>query len=140
MSRHRRFALPAGLIGLGSFFFTTAALAQAPSKQEMVDILKVVDDRQRNSGDWRSLFYMEQKEKDKVDTVYEGLFFRRSADQKFMIVFTKPKAQQGQGYLRLDKNLWFYDPTIGKWERRTERERIAGTNSRRSDFDESRLA
>ena len=29
---------------------------------------------------------------------------------------------------------------MGKWERRTERERIGGTNSRRSDFDESRLA
>ena len=31
-------------------------------------------------------------------------------------------------------------PTVGKWERRTERERIAGTDSRRADFDESRLA
>jgi hypothetical protein len=29
---------------------------------------------------------------------------------------------------------------VGKWERRTERERIAGTGSRRRDFDESRLA
>jgi hypothetical protein len=65
---------------------------------------------------------------------------RRSADQKFILMFNKPKAQQGQGYLRLDKNLWFYDPSVGKWERRTERERIGGTNSRRSDFDESRLA
>ena len=57
-----------------------------------------------------------------------------------MMLFTHPKASQGQGYLRVDKNLWFYDPAIGKWERRTERERIGGTNSRRSDFDESRLA
>ena len=57
-----------------------------------------------------------------------------------MILFTKPKSSAGQGYLRIDKNLWFYDPSVGKWERRTERERIGGTNSRRSDFDESRLA
>ena len=57
-----------------------------------------------------------------------------------MIIFTAPKSSAGQGYLRLDKNLWFYDPSVGKWERRTERERIGGTNSRRSDFDESRLA
>lgn len=33
-----------------------------------------------------------------------------------------------------------YVPSVGKWERRTERERIAGTDSRRQDFDESRLA
>jgi hypothetical protein len=116
------------------------AAADPPSKEQMIELLKVVDDRQRNSGDWRSLAYMEQKERDKVDVIYEVLFFRRSADQKFMFLFTKPKASQGQGYLRLDKNLWFYDPTVGKWERRTERERIGGTNSRRSDFDESRLA
>ena len=75
-----------------------------------------------------------------MDVVYEAIFMRRSQDQKFLILFNKPKAQQGQGYLRIDKNLWFYDPTVGKWERRTERERIGGTNSRRSDFDESRLA
>jgi hypothetical protein len=116
-----------------------SALA-ARSKAELVEILKVVDDRQRNSGDYRSEVYIEQKEKGKVAVVYNALVYRRSADQKFMILFTKPKASQGQGYLRIDKNLWFYDPAVGKWERRTERERIGGTNSRRSDFDESRLA
>ncbi len=114
--------------------------AFALTKAEMVELLKVVDERQRNQGDWRSFVYMEQKEKDKVDVAHEALVFRRSKDQRFMILFTKPKASQGQGYLRIDKNLWFYDPSVGKWERRTERERIGGTNSRRSDFDESRLA
>jgi outer membrane lipoprotein-sorting protein len=118
----------------------TVAAYAAPSKTEMVDILKVVDERQKNQGDWKSNVYIEQKEKGKVAVVYDALVFRRSADQKFMILFQKPKASEGQGYLRVDKNLWFYDPAVGKWERRTERERIGGTNSRRSDFDESRLA
>ena len=120
------------------------AAARAPSprcrRAQMVDLLKVVDDRQKNNGDWRASAYLEQKEKDKVDVVYETEYYRRSSDQKFMILFVKPKSSAGQGYLRLDKNLWFYDPSVGKWERRTERERIGGTNSRRSDFDESRLA
>jgi outer membrane lipoprotein-sorting protein len=119
---------------------STPAARAAVSKQDLVEILKVVDDRQKNSGDWRSTAYLEQKEKGKVDVVYETVFMRRSEDQKFLILFTKPKASAGQGYLRIDKNLWFYDPSVGKWERRTERERIGGTNSRRSDFDESRLA
>jgi len=125
---------------LGSVGAVPRVAQAAASKADMVALLKVVDDRQRNQGDWRSNVYMEQKEKDKVAVVYEALVFRRSADQRFMILFTKPKASQGQGYLRIDQNLWFYDPAVGKWERRTERERIGGTNSRRSDFDESRLA
>jgi len=137
--RFIRLLVGIALVNVFGFLAPTVAHA-ALSKEQLVDILKVVDDRQRNQGDWRSNVYIEQKEKDKVAVVYDALVFRRSADQKFMIIFTKPKASQGQGYLRVDKNLWFYDPSVGKWERRTERERIGGTNSRRSDFDESRLA
>ena len=90
-------------------------VASALTKPELVELLKAVDVRQKNQGDWRSMIYMEQKEKGKVDVAYEALVFRRSEDQKFIILFTQPKASQGQGYLRIDKNLWFYDPSVGKW-------------------------
>jgi Outer membrane lipoprotein-sorting protein len=139
---HRRTVIKSLVVAAaaGSALALPQLASAAASQADMVELLKGVDDRQRNQGDWRSSIYMEQKEKDKVAVVYEALVFRRSADQRFMILFTKPKASQGQGYLRVDQNLWFYDPAVGKWERRTERERIGGTNSRRSDFDESRLA
>jgi outer membrane lipoprotein-sorting protein len=117
-----------------------APAAFAVDAAEMKKLLEVIDDRQRNTGDYKSLVYLEQKERDKADTVREALIYRRDADDKLMILFTKPKGEAGKGYLRLDKNLWSYDPNVGKWERRTERERIAGTDSRRADFDESRLA
>ena len=102
-------------------------------------VLRVIDDRQRNSGDYKALAYLEQKEKDKTDIAREALIYRRDEDEKLMILFTKPKGEAGKGYIRLDKNLWSYDPGTGKWDRRTERERIAGTDSRRADFDQSKL-
>ncbi|XXF76050.1 outer membrane lipoprotein-sorting protein [Myxococcaceae bacterium GXIMD 01537] len=114
--------------------------ALALDAAEMKALLTVIDDRQRNGGDYKSTIYLEQKEKDKTDVAREGWVYRRDADDKLMILFTKPKGEAGKGYLRMDKNLWSYDPNSGKWERRTERERIAGTDSRRADFDESRLA
>jgi hypothetical protein len=118
-----------------------ASLARAaPTDAELIQMLKVVDERQQNNGDYRSTAYLEQKERGKDDTAFEVTFFRRDADDKLMILFLKPKGEAGKGYLRLDKNLFFYDPTVGKWERRTERERIGGTGSNRQDFDESRLA
>ena len=125
--------------------FVTAVAPSAhalavPSEAELVQMLTVVDDRQQNTGDYRSTAYLEQKERGKEDTAFEVAFYRRDADDKLMILFTKPKTEAGKGYLRLDKNLFFYDPTVGKWERRTERERIGGTSSNRQDFDESRLA
>jgi hypothetical protein len=56
-----------------------------------------------------------------------------------MFLFTKPKSEAGKGYLRLEKNLWMYDPATGRWERRTERERIGGTDTRRGDLDDPRF-
>ncbi len=118
----------------------TASPAAAMSEAKMVELLQTLDNRQRNSGDYKSLAFIEQKEKGKTDLVYEAVIYRRDVQDKLMILFTRPKAEAGKGYLRIDKNLFMYDPTVGKWERRTERERIGGTNSQRSDFDESRLA
>jgi hypothetical protein len=127
------------------FSFSLAGAAEpvadkSMDKAKMVELLKGIDIRIRSSGDYKSLIYLEQREKDKPDVVREGLVYRRDTDEKLMILFTKPKTEAGKGYLRIDKNLWYYDPSVGKWERRTDRERIAGTDSRRQDFDQSKLA
>jgi len=120
-----------------------AALAQPALSLDQAEadaLVKTVDQRQRSSGDYKALCYMEAKERDKTDVVYELVVYRREAEEKLMLLFTRPKSEAGKGYLRLDKNLWLYDPSTGRWERRTERERIGGTDTRRGDLDESRLA
>lgn len=132
-----RAALALGLLGLLSY--APAARAEL-SADEQKALLTELDDRQRNSGDYKSLVYIESKEKDKADLVYQAVVYRRDASDKLVILFLKPQSEAGKGYLRVDKNLFLYDPTVGRWERRTERERIGGTNSNRGDFDESRLA
>jgi hypothetical protein len=110
------------------------------SRNELVEILRTVDARQNGTGDFRTLVYIEQKRPRKSDVIFEAVLFRRDRTGHFLMLFTKPKTSEGQGYLLVEKNLWFYDPRVGRWERRTERERIAGTNSRRADFSQSRLA
>lgn len=144
MSRLSKLALfswlALGTVGaVASLPIATPAYA-APSAAEITSMLKVVDDRQRNSGDYKSLVYIEQKEKGKSDLVYQAVIYRRDATDKLVIMFLKPQSEAGKGYLRVDKNLFMYDPSVGRWERRTERERIGGTSSQRADFDESRLA
>ena len=74
------------------------------SKEEMHKLLEEIDTRQRNGGDYKALAYLEQKEKDKADVVRELLIYRRDADDKLMLLFTKPKSEEGKGYLRLDKD------------------------------------
>lgn len=111
-----------------------------PTDAEMVAMLKVIDERSGSTGDYKAMVFIEQKEKGKDDMLYEAVVYRRDASDQLMILILRPKAEAGKGYLRIDKNLFMYDPAVGKWDRRTERERIAGTNSRRQDFDERRLA
>lgn len=114
------------------------ALAMGPD--ETLQLIKLVDERQRNSGDYTSTAFIDQKEKDGSSKAFEARVFRRDEDNKWMILFLKPKAEAGKGYLRVDKNLFLYEPSLGKWQRQTERASLGGTGSRRDDFDESRLA
>ena len=112
----------------------------APDAGQMVTMLKTIDDRAQNNGDYASTVFIKQQENGKSDLVYEAQILRRDVSDKLVILFSKPTSEAGKGYLRVDNNLFFYDPSVGKWERRTERERIGGTNSQRSDFDQSRLS
>ena len=75
--------------------------AAALGPEETLAVIRTVDDRQRNSGDYKALAYMEAKEKDKTDVVYELVVYRRDQDQKLMFLFLAPKAEQGKGYLRI---------------------------------------
>jgi hypothetical protein len=128
------------LIIVLAFTLAAPAVAAPLDGPAMVKMLKEIDQRQQQNGDYKSTVFITQKEAGKPDVAQQAVVYRRQEGQKLMIIFQQPKEMQGQGYLRIEQNLWFYDPSVGKWERRTEREKIGGTNSRREDFDESHLA
>lgn len=135
--RSRRFTVT--FISTMTLFFASTQAYSLP-QEEVTKLMKDVDERQRNSGDYRSQVYIEQQEKGKVAQALEATVYRRDEDDKWMLLFSKPKSELGKGYLRLEDNLFLYEPSIGKWERRTDRSGIGGTSSQRQDFDESRLA
>ena len=74
---HRRTLVKSVLLAaaIGSLGGLPRLASAAPSKAELVELLKGVDDRQRNQGDWRSNAYIEQKEK---DSVHEAQILSRS--------------------------------------------------------------
>jgi hypothetical protein len=125
---------------IGALVALAAPARAQMSDEDAQDLLELLDEKQRAAGDFKTLALIEQKEKGKNDLVYQSVVYRRDATDKLLIMFLKPQSEAGKGYLRIDDNLFLYDPTVGKWERRTERERIMGTDTRRADFDESRLA
>jgi outer membrane lipoprotein-sorting protein len=66
--------------------------------------------------------------------------FRRDSQDKFLILFQEPVTQKGQGYLRVDDNLWFYDPESRKFSHSSMKEQFSGTDANNSDFGQSSLA
>lgn len=114
--------------------------AAALSPDEVKAIVVEIDERQRAIGDFKAHAFIQQKQKGREDVAYESVFYRRGEDRKFMFLVLAPRTEAGQGYLRIDNNLWLYSPRTGKWERVTERDRILGTDGRRQDFDASRLS
>ena len=59
-----------------------SAIAEGLSSSEMVKLLEIVDDRQRNGGDYKALAFIEQKERGKTDLLYEAVIYRRDDDDK----------------------------------------------------------
>lgn len=153
----KNFALAAGVLSAvtltAALLAPTNAAAQEPaskaaksgalsalSDKEMVDLLEELDRRQHAAGDYKAEVYIDQREKGKSALLYEANIYRRDDDDKMIILFNKPRSEAGKGYLKIGQNMFMYDPNVGKWERRTERERIGGTGSQRRDFDEWNLA
>lgn len=132
-------------------FAAYAPSAKALTEEETKKVIFTVDEKQRNSGDYASTVVIEEWEKKKgsdksakdpydLKKAFEARVYRRDEDDQLIILFSKPKAEAGKGYLRKEKTLLLYEPSLGKWERQTERASIGGTGSKREDFDESRLS
>ena len=66
--------------------------------------------------------------------------YRRDTEDKFLMLFIEPVTQRGQGYLRVDDNLWFYDPESRKFSHTSMKEQFAESDANNSDFGESTLA
>lgn len=63
--------------------------------------------------------------------------FRRDSQDKFVMLIESPDVQKGQGYLRVEDNLWFYDPESRKFSHSSMKENFSGTDAKNSDFRKS---
>lgn len=66
--------------------------------------------------------------------------FRRDSEEKFLMLFQEPAVELGQGYLRVDDNLWFYDPESRQFTHTSMKEQFSGSDAKNSDFGASSYA
>ena len=74
-----------------------------------------------------------------LSTTVAGVF-RRDSSETYVIVIMQPLISKGQGYLKQDNTLWFYDPESRRFNTTANADRFQNTNARNSDFTRSTLA
>lgn len=124
------------IVGLLLVTTPQAALAM-PTAQE---ILASIDEMMELESDGTARVEITQEKAGEGVKVYESIYYRRDADDAFLIVMTAPEAERGNGYLRSGDNFWMYRRNTRTFQHINRDESIAGTNSRGEDFESRKLS
>ena len=126
------------LLILSIFFFLSQNSLQAVTDQEL--LAKVDSLVSYYNTDFSAEYtIVQEKPGQELSTTVAGVF-RRDSSETFVIVIMQPLISRGQGYLKQDKTLWFYDPESRRFNTTNNTERFQNTNARNSDFTRSTLA
>jgi hypothetical protein len=66
-------------------------------------------------------------------------FFRRDADDSFLILMRAPESERGNGYLRVGDNFWMYRRNTRTFQHVNRDENIGGTDAQGDDFEDRPL-
>jgi outer membrane lipoprotein-sorting protein len=104
-------------------------------------ILKELDDLGNFPGkDYSALFTIVSEKPGEKQSVTQVRVFRRDSKKQFTILIMLPEVNKGQGYLREEDNVWFYDPTGRKFSHSSVKENLQNSEAKNADFTSSSLA
>ncbi|UCH24920.1 MAG: outer membrane lipoprotein-sorting protein [Trueperaceae bacterium] len=125
----RTLSIVSVLSGLGTVF-----------AQDFVEMLRTIDQRSNFAADFAATFTMERIDPEAGEDNRTVQVFRRDEDDAFLLLIQKPETQLGQGYLRIEDGLWFYDPESRQFTFTSLSEAFEGSDARNDDFGRSSLA
>jgi outer membrane lipoprotein-sorting protein len=104
-------------------------------------ILKDIDDLGNFSGsDFSCIYTIVSEKPGEEKSVTQARMFRRDDSDQFVLLILQPQVQRGQGYLKADENVWFYDPESRKFEKSTLRDNVQDSDAQNSDLNRNSLA
>jgi len=124
------------------FFLLMAGGLFAQSKPDNFNAMLVNIDEQSNfyRNDFSAKVGLVIEEPNEATDIKSARFFRRDRDDKFLMLILLPESSLGQGYLRVEGNLWFYDPDSRKFTHTSMKENFQNSDAKNSDFSQSTLA
>jgi outer membrane lipoprotein-sorting protein len=108
------------------------AFADTPDFKAM---LKAIDaNGDFGTQDYSAVFTIVTQKPNEKDAVIQVKLFRRDDHDQLVWIMLKPEAQKGQGFLKVDENIWMYDPESGKFNHSTMKEQIQNSKAKSSDL------
>ena len=120
-----------------TILLTAAALSLA--QPPVNDILKKIEDNMSLATDSRAKVTMTQQKPKQGAKMFDMMFYRRDKDNAFLIVFSAPEAEKGNGYLRIGDNFWMYRRNTRTFQHINRDESIGGSDASGEDFETRKL-
>ncbi|MFW6288770.1 MAG: outer membrane lipoprotein-sorting protein [Spirochaetota bacterium] len=140
MNYQRRSPATTGILVLALAAISSGA-AFAVDVSDGPQILDRIDEIRRFSGnDFASVLTLISEDPDEGVEKQVVQQFRRDDDEMFLMLVQEPMTMLGQGYLRVEDNLWFYDPESRNFNRTSMKEQFSGSDARNPDFGASSYA
>jgi outer membrane lipoprotein-sorting protein len=110
----------------------TAAGAGSPDFKALLKSIDELSDFGKK--DYSAVYDIVSEKPGENPSTTQVKIFRRDDHDQIVILIQKPEKQKGQGYLKIDDNVWFYDPESGNYSHSTMKENINGSQAKNSDF------
>ncbi|MFC1770668.1 outer membrane lipoprotein-sorting protein [Candidatus Margulisiibacteriota bacterium] len=113
------------------------ATEELPGK--VTEIMKTLDDQMDLGFDITAKVKLAQRRVSHGLKKMEMIYYRRDADDSFMILMTAPEAEKGNGYLKFEDNFWMYRRNTRTFQHINRDESIGGSDASADDFEKRKL-
>lgn len=122
------------------FILSSTAMLGAQNQPDPKKILAELDALDDFSGkDYSALITIVSEKPGEKQTVTQVRLYRRDTKKQFAMLIMLPEVNKGQGYLREEDSVWFYDPTARKFSFSSIKENLQNSEAKNSDFTPNSL-
>ncbi|MFH2131318.1 MAG: outer membrane lipoprotein-sorting protein [bacterium] len=105
----------------------------------VVEIMEKMDELYNMKQDLTARMKFTQKKVDEGVKVVENIFYKRDREDKFLSVGISPESNRGNGYLRVDDNMWMYRRNTRTFQIMKREDSISGTDAKAGDMEKKKF-
>jgi hypothetical protein len=124
------------LVFLTATYFSACCAEGAPPIESL---MKKMEENISIATDARARVTLTQQKPNQGVKNFEMMYYRRDSDNAFLIVFSAPEAEKGNGYLRIGDNFWMYRRNTRTFQHVNRDESIGGSDASGEDFETRKL-